>query len=61
MAKKKKIKIVITKEELLKIQKGERREVMKDFPQKLNQTFKSEKDYTRKKKHKKKGDDLDKH
>ena len=52
----KKITIKITKEQLAKIDKGLRREIMKDVPKKKNQTFKSKKDYTRKKKHKKKKD-----
>lgn len=48
----KKLKIKITKKELLKQDKAVRREAMIDIPTKKNQTFKSKKSYTRKKKHK---------
>jgi hypothetical protein len=45
--------IKITKEQLLKIDKGARRKAMLDIPMKKNQAFKDKKKYTRKKKHKK--------
>ena len=48
--------IKLDKKDLLKQERGVRREIMLDVPTKRNQVFKSKKSYTRKTKHKEEGE-----